>query len=90
MPDQTWSFNATDAPYVVADSSYKEYAKGDVNANGIVNVVDAQAAYDISNGEYTESGYEEMRNRADVVGGGDGVDAQDAYAILYSLHHGWE
>ena len=68
---------------------------GDVNGNGVVNIVDAQLAYDIA----TKNLYADCesarayRTAADVtgpLGKPDGfIDANDAFAIQYVVHHGW-
>ena len=63
--------------------------KGDVNANGIVNIVDAQIAYDLSRGAYVgDAGEETLRNSADVNGDGI-VGAEDARAIQHAILFGW-
>ena len=61
---------------------------GDVNFNNRINVVDAQIAYEISNGMYTtHEKYETMRLAADVNKDGF-VDAADAFAIQVYVHAG--
>ena len=55
--------------------------KYDINGNGVVNIVDAQIAYDISCGRLTNlSNYSDLQKAADVNGDGV-VDASDAFAI---------
>ena len=55
--------------------------KYDINGNGVVNIVDAQIAYDISCGRLTDlSNYSDLQKAADVNGDGV-VDASDALAI---------
>lgn len=67
------------------------YMRGDVNMNGVLNIVDAQVAYDIANGMYTTaSNYADLRFIANVVGTDDVVDASDAFAIQYAVFRGWE
>ena len=69
---------------------------GDVNGNGVVNVVDAQVAYDIAigKGDYSNlPGYRAYRAAADVTGAAgspDGeLDASDAFRIQYVALCGW-
>ena len=61
---------------------------GDVNANGVVNVVDSRLAYDISRGKFSASHCVDMRARADVAGDG-AVDAVDAFATQCAILNGW-
>lgn len=63
---------------------------GDVNNNGVLNIVDAQVAYEIATKDSYESrpDYANMRVRADV-NWDDEVDAADAFAIQYAVHYGW-
>jgi surface protein len=57
--------------------------EGDINNNGVVNVVDALITYDIACGLYTDmEDYASMKTRADFNGDGI-VDSSDAFAILY-------
>ena len=70
---------------------------GDVNGNGVVNVVDAQVAYDIAigKGDYSDlPGYRAYRAAADVTGTAgspDGeLDASDAFRIQYVALCGWD
>ena len=70
---------------------------GDVNGNGVVNVVDAQIAYDIAigKGDYSDlPGYKAYRAAADVTGAAgspDGeLDASDAFRIQCVALCGWE
>ena len=74
-------------PDIKLDMAGRVYAKGDVNANGAVNVVDAQIAYYIAiqPGAYyalDDHVYEQMFERADVVGADFNVDGVDAWNIL--------
>ena len=64
---------------------------GDVNANQILNVVDAQIAYDIATTDIYKmrEDYAAMYTAADVDWDGT-VDASDALAIQYAALHGWE
>ena len=70
--------------------------RGDVSGNSLVNIVDAQVAYDIARGMHAGlPGYAAMCSRADVTGtpggGPDGcVYAEDAFAIQYAALHGWD
>ena len=74
-------------PDIKLDMEGRVYAKSDVNANGVVNVVDAQIAYYIAiqPGAYyalDDHVYEQMFERADVVGADFNVDGVDAWNIL--------
>jgi hypothetical protein len=77
-------------------------AKGDLNGDGVVNIVDAQIAFDLATGKYDEgSPYEAIiacwaeqkadlstiKTFADVNGDGE-LDAADARAIQYAIHNG--
>ena len=64
---------------------------GDVNSNGVLNVVDAQAAYEIATTDHCEnrSDYADMCHRADVTRNGS-VDAADAFAIQRAALRGWD
>ena len=80
-----------DGPTIDLSDIYYEVAslKGDVNDNGVVNIVDAQIAYDLARGVYRGSADEEtMLDKADVNDDGI-VNAQDARAIQYAVHFGW-
>ena len=77
-----------------ADPGYFALGRGDVNCNGLLNIVDVQVAYDIANGGHAERhDLVWMRSRADVsgpAGAPDGaVDAQDAFAIQRAALLGW-
>ena len=77
-----------------ADPGYFALGRGDVNCNGLLNIVDVQIAYDIANGGHAERrDLAWMRSRADVTGPAgapDGVvDAQDAFAIQRAALLGW-
>ena len=65
--------------------------EGDVNSNGILNIVDAQIAYDIATTDMykTREDYAAMYAAADVDWDG-AVDAKDAFAIQYAALRGWE
>ena len=67
-----------------------EKLDGDVNGNGILNVVDVQIAYDIATTDFYKDrqDYADMRARADVTWD-DEVDASDAFAIQYAALRGW-
>ena len=67
-----------------------EKLDGDVNGNGILNVVDAQIVYDIATTDFYKDrqDYADMRVRADVTWD-DEVDASDAFAIQYAALRGW-
>ena len=64
--------------------------KGDVNNSGHVNIVDAQVAYDICAGKYTD--FTRLSQAcwftADVNGSST-LEAADAFAIQYALHYGF-
>ncbi len=67
---------------------FTKLVRGDVNLNGHINVVDAQVAFDLANGFYTnDERYDLFASAADITGNSgepDGaVSAQDAFAILY-------
>lgn len=77
-------------------------AKGDLNGDGFVNIVDAQIAFDLATGKFDEgSPYEAIiacwaeqkadlstiKTFADVNGDGE-LDAVDARAIQYAIHNG--
>ena len=64
---------------------------GDVNGTGILNIVDAQIAYDIATTDIykTREDYAAMYTAADVDRDGT-VDAGDAWAIQYAALHGWK
>ncbi len=68
-----------------------EKLDGDVNGNGILNVVDAQIVYDIATTDSYKDrqDYADMRARADVTWD-DEVDASDAFAIQYAALRGWQ
>ena len=71
------------------------YERGDVSGNGVVNVVDAQIAYDIATTDsYKDrADYDQLFERADVVGAGGAPDgqvyAEDAFAIQHAALCGW-
>lgn len=88
----TWAFDSVPAPYAIEGEDPQPLARGDVNGNGSVNIVDAQLAYDIATnkeGIQDLPDYQSMAKRADVTGDGT-VDAADAFSIQYAIHHGWE
>ena len=65
---------------------------GDVNGNGVLNIVDVQIAYDMvkSPEMYTDrADYESMYSRADVKWNND-VDATNAFAIQRAALCGWD
>ena len=65
---------------------------GDVNGNGVLNIVDAQIAYDMVKSPETyadRADYESMYSRADVKWNND-VDATNAFAIQYAALYGWD
>ena len=63
--------------------------KGDVNASGTLNIVDAQVAYDMSCARYAETTLPLANFLAADVNGIDGVNATDAFAIQHALLFGW-
>ena len=66
------------------------YMRGDVNTNGVLNIIDALIAYDISNGMYENAdNYADLCFIANVVGEDNVVDANDAFAIQYAVCYGW-
>ena len=65
---------------------------GDVNGNGVLNIVDAQIAYDMAKSPETyadRADYEDMYSRADVKWSNN-VDATNAFAIQYAALCGWD
>ena len=96
----TYSAAHTDAAYAHIDAGTNDpgyftgrrpKGEGDVNGNGMLNVVDAQAAYEIATTDHYEnrSGYADMCHRADVTRNGS-VDAADAFAIQRAALRGWD
>ena len=87
-----------DDPNKTASSEYftfvapraSSYEIGDVNGNGVVNVVDAQIAYELATTDHYKdrADYDEMMSRAEVILNGQ-VDAVDAFVIQYAAFHGW-
>ena len=88
-----------DAAYARLDGGavhpgYFALGRGDVNCNGLLNIVDVQIAYDIANGGHAgRHDLAWMCSRADVTGPAgtpDGtVEAQDAFAIQRAALLGW-
>ena len=73
-----------------ATKDFLVYMRGDVNTNGVLNIVDALIAYDIANGMYVAAdNYADLCLIANVVGEDDVVDANDAFAIQYAVCYGW-
>lgn len=65
------------------------YRNGDMNDNGKVNIVDARIVYDLARGVYT--GFAQVSMQQWIAGNmnNDGaLDAADAFAIQYKIHHG--
>ena len=96
------AYNAahTDATYARVDQGfaapgYFSLKRGDVTGNGLVNVVDAQIAYEIATttAHQGHPDYAIMRICADVTGPAgvpDGqVCAEDAFAIQHAALRGW-
>lgn len=65
------------------------FLPGDVSGNGKVNIIDAQAAYDLSNKVYSTYNPIDMLHwlMADVNGNGM-IEASDPQAIQYFIHYG--
>ena len=63
--------------------------KGDVNASGTLNIVDAQVAYDMSCARYAETTLPLANFLAADVNGIDGLNATDAFAIQRAILFGW-
>ncbi len=84
----------TDASFTVIEASedhaIQEFAyDGDLNLNGKVNIVDAQIAYDLACGVYTDFAQVSMQQWiAGDVNNDGALDAADAFAIQYKVHHG--
>ena len=68
----------------------REEWEGDANGNGVLNIVDAQIAYDIATTDLYKdrSDYVDICLRADITGDGT-VHAEDAFAIQYAALRGW-
>jgi hypothetical protein len=73
----------TNATFSVARGGRTELSIMDVNATGVVNVIDALAAYDLSNGVYADFDVVDEAGwlAADVDKDGR-IDANDAFSIL--------
>ncbi len=71
------------------------YERGDVSGNGVVNIVDAQIAYDIATTDFYKdhTDYDQLFERADVTGASGAPDgqvyAEDAFAIQHAALCGW-
>ncbi len=63
-------------------------AQGDVSMNGSIDIVDAQIAYDIAKGLYQDDPQYLQRYALAEVNEDATVDAADALAIQYFVHHG--
>ncbi len=87
-----------DDPNKTASSEYftfvapraSSYEIGDVNGNGVVNVIDAQIAYELATTDHYKdrADYDEMTARAEVILDGQ-INAIDAFVIQYAAFHGW-
>ena len=70
-------------------TAYKDLAKGDVNENDRINIVDAQIAYDVATAKF--SGFDKLSAlgvfKADV-NNDKALDATDAFAIQVYVHTG--
>ena len=65
------------------------YRNGDMNDNGKINIVDAQISYDLACGVCTDFAQVSMKQWLAGDVNNDGVlDAADAFAIQYKVHHG--
>lgn len=66
------------------------YEIGDVNGNGVVNVIDAQIAYELATTDHYKdrADYDEMMERSEVALDGE-IDAIDAFTIQYLALSGW-
>ena len=74
---------------VVAGEAGSIVRDGDVNANGAVNIVDAQVAYDAATAVYTDFTVLPMSGWLNAdVNNDDSVTAADAFAIQYKVHNG--
>ena len=76
---------------VKADADTVASVKGDVTMSGVTNIVDAQAAYDVARGRYGLGEGAASLTMAQFlsadVNDTPGVDASDAFAIQYIIHH---
>ena len=62
---------------------------GDLNLNGKVNIVGAQIAYDLACCAYTDFAQVSMQQWiAGNMNNDNTLDAADAFAIQYKVHHG--
>lgn len=84
----------TDASFTVVevgeDHMIQEFVyDGDLNLNVKVNIVDAQISYDLACGVYTDFAQVSMKQWLAGNMNNDGtLDAADAFAIQYKVHHG--
>ena len=84
----------TDASFTVVEVSEDHMIQefvcdGDLNLNGKVNIVDARIAYDLACGVYTDFAQVSMQQWIAGNMNNDGaLDAADAFAIQYKVHHG--
>ena len=84
LPSDDPNAVAASEPVSFTPHAPSAYPLGDVNANGVVNTVDAQIAYDIATRTLDEdfTDYANLYLRADATGDGE-VHAEDAFAIQY-------
>ena len=81
--DESTAQALTNASFSVVEGSRTELTCKDVNATGVVNVVDALATYDLSNGVYADFDVVDEAGwlAADVDKDGR-ISANDAFSIL--------
>jgi hypothetical protein len=83
---------AEQASGVIVAGGTRTVANGNVNGNAVVNIVDAQIAFDLSSGEYdAELTTLTIENRLNADVNGDGqITTADAQAIQWAIHHNGE
>ena len=89
-PDDDPNKTASSEYFTFVAPKASSYEIGDVNGNGVVNVIDAQIAYELATTDHYKdrADYNEMMERAEVMLDGE-IDAVDAFVIQYAAFHGW-
>lgn len=75
-------------PYPGVES--KDGLVGDANGNGILNIVDAQVAYDRARGAVSFDADDTLQWLIADVNGDGYLDSADSLAIQYAVHYGWD